>query len=163
MKRSSTFRSVGATVDMVLNNTAYDAAKTVADNIDAVTTVAGMDVDALLDAGNAIQNASNVDVTVTSGTTPAGSWNWDSGNPKLNLVVVKGDKGDKGDTGATGATGPRGPQGIAGMQGPRGERGSTGKNGLTIIPRVTYDAVTGNLMLETVSIAAAASSIVEEW
>lgn len=88
---------------------------------------------------------------VTKGEEASATITGSKENPRLNLVLPKGDtgraftyedfteeqlaglKGPKGDTGERGEIGPQGPKGdtgSAGSQGPKGEDGSQGPQGI---------------------------------
>jgi hypothetical protein len=122
-RRSSSLNVIDSGLSREINSN-FDDVKLVADNIDAVITVASGDLDALIEG---IREATDFEgITVVSGAVAS----WDPVNKVLTVPTVKGDKGDTGATGATGPVGPQGPQGIKGTDGSRGPQGLQGIQGI---------------------------------
>lgn len=148
-RRSSSLNVIDSGLSREINSN-FDDVKLVADNIDAVITVASGDLDALIEG---IREATDFEgITVVSGAVAS----WDPVNKVLTVPTVKGDKGDTGATGATGATGSQGPQGIKGTDGSRGPQGlkgdvgpsgPKGTDGLTPVVEFSSDDL-GNIYYE---------------
>ena len=141
-RRSSSLNNYASTAIINELNSKYDNVKTVASNIDAITTVSSLDLGALVTALNEAKDFTGI--TVVTGTSAS----WDAVNKILTVPVEKGDQGIQGvqgEVGPEGPTGPRGPKGDAGpvgadgiqgapglpgVQGPKGDKGDTGSTGL---------------------------------
>ena len=132
MRASSLINVAGNIIDERVDSK-YDKVRIVADNIDAIVTVAALDleetavaVDGLADTLDAIQ----VEIA-------AGGLKGDTGE--------QGAKGDTGDTGATGPQGIQGPIGYTGAKGDKGDTGAVGPQGLTPTITMAYNDTTGDL------------------
>lgn len=100
MPRRSTTLTAAGTVDITRDiNSRYDTVKEVADNIDAIVALAGVDSQELL---SLLEEATNfTGLTVVSGT-PTG---W---NPATKVLTIETVQGIKGDTGSPGIDGNNG-------------------------------------------------------
>ena len=113
--------SLQATNTLAINreiDSKYDAVIEVRDKLPQIETVAGMDIQSLIDELNQAQDFTGI--TVVQGSTPS----WDPVNKVLTVTT------EKGDTGPIGPQGPQGIRGLPGVQGPTGMTGANGTNGL---------------------------------
>lgn len=78
--------------------------------------------------------------TVMTGSNASASISGTAENPKLNLILPRGETGPKGDTGPQGDKGDTGPKGADGAQGQAGKAGAKGDTGAT--PNLTIGTVT---------------------
>lgn len=106
----------------------YDLIKAVANKIDDVEVVAGLDISATADAIVALNG--ELQAIKNSGVA-------------TGEQGPKGDKGDTGDVGPQGIQGPRGLQGVTGATGAKGDTGARGADGHS--PIVTSTSVDGVL------------------
>ena len=116
----------------------YDNVRAVAEKINEVEVVAGLDLAATADAIDALE----AEVTAIEDAIAAGAFKGDTGE--------QGPQGEVGPQGPAGIQGVVGPQGIQGAKGDKGDAGVDGVNGLTQQTAITYDSTTGLLEYETV-------------
>lgn len=131
----------GSTESVLLNQigSKYDIVKTVADNIDAVEVVAGLDLAATQTAITALRDQlDSIEMEIVAGA----------------MIGDTGPQGPQGPTGPQGVQGPIGLQGLPGMAGAKGDKGdagtngingANGANGLTPTIELSYNSGTGNL------------------
>jgi hypothetical protein len=135
-RRSTSLNNYTATAITREIDSKYDNVKVVADKIDEVEVVAGLDLASTVSAIAGL----NADLNLIEAEIAAGG--------------LKGDIGEQGPQGEVGPQGPAGAQGVQGLkgiQGPQGEKGDAGANGadgLTPQLALTYDDVTGMLEYE---------------
>lgn len=154
--RASSLNNATESVILDKINSKYDVVKSVADKIDDVEIVAGLDLASTADA--------IVDLNAQLDAIEA----------EIAAGAMKGDTGEQGPVGPQGPIGPAGPQGLqgvpgmAGAKGAKGDRGTAGVdgvngyNGLTPIVSFSYNETTGDLEY-TVSYQEIGTSIDEEW
>lgn len=132
MRASSLINVAGNIIDERVDSK-YDKVRIVAENIDAIVEVAGLD---LAETATAVDGLLDT-LGVIEAEIAAGAMKGDTGE--------QGPKGDKGDTGATGATGAQGPIGYTGAKGAKGDTGAVGPQGLTPTITMEYNNTTGDL------------------
>ncbi len=147
MRRSS-LCSLDVGIDREIDSQ-YDDIKAVANSIDDVTTVAGLD---LIQLSTDIDEAMDFsDITVETGAVGSdASWDDDTKTltiPRGNVGETGSDgsdglKGDTGDTGSIGIRGEKGNTGLTGATGLTGSTGSTGESGDTGAKGDTGDSLT---------------------
>ena len=135
--RASSLNNATESVILDKINSKYDVVKSVADKIDEVEIVAGLDLGATQTAITGLMDQlSEIEADIAAG-------------------AMKGDQGDvgpQGPQGPEGPIGPRGLQGVPGMAGPKGDKGDAGTNGIdgldgahgrTPLLTLSYNPITG--------------------
>ena len=126
-RRSSSLNQIDSGLSREINSN-FDNVKKVADNINAVVTVAGTDLAALTSALTEATDFSGI--TVVSGPVSG----WDPVTKVLTVETVQGVQGEQGIQGIQGPVGIQGAQGVKGVKGdtgPQGTQGPSGKDGNT--------------------------------
>ena len=157
--RASSLNNSTESVILDKINSKYDVVKRVADKIDEVEIVAGLDLGATQTAITGLMDQlSEIEADIAAG-------------------AMKGDQGDvgpQGPEGPEGPIGPRGLQGVPGMAGPKGDKGDAGTNGIdglngthgrTPLLTLSYNPVTGDIEYDISYqyIDGTTTTIDEEW